>query len=135
MKLKTRIFLIVLAAVLAVACFITACTTITPNKPPENPPEEEEPIKPTIPPSSGIATPEDFKNITIYGADDAEIIQGTYFDCFEGVSAVADTGKNVSSHLKVSGNLNTAKAGTYNVLYYVFYGRGNVVEKTRKLPL
>ncbi|MDE5722361.1 MAG: discoidin domain-containing protein [Clostridia bacterium] len=123
MKFKTRIILIVLAAVIAVACFIVAACTVKPENQPDIPPVEE------------LPNPEDYKDVTISGADDITVLQGRYFDCFSGVTAFNKDGKDLSAQIKVSGNINTSKVGEYTLLYSVANGNSKAVEKQRKVKV
>ena len=130
MKRKTRIVLILFALIAAIVCFAAACKVgnDNPSLPPETPPEE-------VTPPGEIDKPEEFRDVVIRGADDVEIVQGRYFDCFTGVTAETKAGKDLSAHLKVSGNLNTSKVGEYTLVYSVFDGSKNTAEKRRKVTV
>ena len=55
----------------------------------------------------------------ISGADDTSIKEGTSFDSMEGVTAIDTEDGNITKHIKVTGNVNTNKTGTYELTYKV----------------
>lgn len=122
-NVKIRIILIALAAAIAVAAIITACVLLIKpaRKPPENPP--------------AITDPDDYKGITISGADDVTIVQGTFFNCFSGVTAVSENGTDLTAYLTVNGSVNTSRAGEYSLVYSIKDLSGNSTEKTRKVKV
>ncbi|MBD5131875.1 MAG: DUF5011 domain-containing protein [Clostridiales bacterium] len=73
--------------------------------------------------------------ITITGADDAQIKQGTFFNYFADVTAVGDNGVDYTSKIVVSGNFNSAVAGEYTLVYSVNDGNGNSAQKERVITV
>lgn len=59
------------------------------------------------------------------GVTDVTIAAGTYFDFLNGVSAVSASGSDLTSRIKISGEVNTAAAGVYTLTYSVTDDSGN----------
>lgn len=57
--------------------------------------------------------------VTITGIEDVSWPRGKYFDVFKGVKAYDEEAKDVTSSLKVLGNVNYGKEGTYSLTYKV----------------
>lgn len=82
---------------------------------------------PPDPPGPG---PEPELKVVFAGVNDAEIVQGTYFDLLSGVTATAENGDDLTSRITVSGNFNFSVAGEYTVVYGVEYD-GDSARKSR----
>lgn len=70
------------------------------------------------------------KKPTISGAKDKTIEAGTSVDLLKGVTAKNTTGYSITSRIKVSGKVNTKKAGKYKITYTVTDEIGRTAKKT-----
>ncbi len=121
MKKRTKIILISAAAAVAAAAIIVACVLLIKKPQPSVPPYDPPPL--------------DFKEVVFYGVDDAEVLQGRFFDCFKGITAKTDKGEDVTPNISLNGEVNTSKAGEYTLTYSVGDFNGNVFDKSRKITV
>ena len=69
-------------------------------------------------------------NLPIITANDREVKQFEEFDYMEGVSAKAYDGSDLTNSITYDKNVDTSKAGTYNVTYKVKDSKGKEASKT-----
>ncbi|WP_170286287.1 InlB B-repeat-containing protein [Bifidobacterium ramosum] len=79
--------------------------------------------------------PQDTTKPVFSGVGNASITSGTKFDPRAGVTARDDRDGDLTSSIKVSGSVNTAKAGTYTLTYTVSDRAGNTATVTRKITV
>lgn len=79
--------------------------------------------------------PEVQDKITFSGLDDAQILQGKYFNCLEGVKAITSDGLDLTSKISVTGELNTAKEGDYALTYELFDNNNQKKQKQRNIKV
>ena len=72
---------------------------------------------------------------TFAGADDVEITVGDAFDPLAGVTATDDVDGDVTKSIKVSGAVDTSKAGEYTLTYRVSDKAGNEATATRTVTV
>ena len=65
---------------------------------------------------------------TISGLDDVEVIVNHYFNPMMDVSVQSKTGKDISSLLSISGNVNYGAVGSYQLQYSMSYGEDTLLE-------
>ncbi|MGL5244012.1 MAG: immunoglobulin-like domain-containing protein, partial [Sarcina sp.] len=85
-------------------------------------------------------TPKGLKEIRsdspkILGVDDVILRKGNSFNKIENVSALDYFDRNITKNLKVTGNVNINKIGTYNLKYKVSDSSNNTTEITRKVTV
>lgn len=73
--------------------------------------------------------------VTFTGLNNVQLMQGKYFNCLSGVTAVTSDGKDLSSKIFVSGELNTAKEGDYILTYKLSDENFKKIEKQRKISV
>ena len=76
--------------------------------------------------------PEVQNEVIFSGLDDAQILQGKYFNCLEGVKAITSDGIDLTSKISVTGELNTAKEGDYSLTYELFDNNNQKKTKATK---
>ena len=111
MRKFKKVLSVALAGVLSLA-FFAGCKKTPPGGEGENP-GITEPSNPGIP-----EKPVDQTAPKLSGVHNVTLKQGAYFNYMDGVSARQGT-TDISSRIKVSGSVNTAKAGTYTLTYTV----------------
>lgn len=72
---------------------------------------------------------------TLKGIEDIEIVQGTFFNPLENVTAFDETDGNITNRIQVEGEVNIAKEGVYTLHYSVSDDAGNVTQATRKVTV
>ena len=80
-------------------------------------------------------TPKDTTKPTITGVEDKTITVGDAFDPKAGVTANDDTDGDVTSSIKVTGNVDTSKPGTYELTYTVSDAAGNETSVKRTVTV
>ena len=80
-------------------------------------------------------TPKDTTKPTITGVEDKTITVGDVFDPKAGVTANDDTDGDVTSRIKVTGNVDTSKPGTYELTYTVSDAAGNETNVKRTITV
>jgi endoglucanase Acf2 len=90
--------------------------------------------RPTPPPIVNPDPPivETEEKITFVGAEDVTVTAGRAFDCYAGVRAATESGKDVTAAITVAGEVNTARAGEYTLTYSAAEGKARGT-KTRKV--
>ena len=131
MSKKAKIILIsvaafVIAAFVAVTCLIVFLKPAD-SKPPDSGdnviiPDPIEPIEPK-------------DTVTIEGAKDVQVLQGVFFDCSYGVTAVTDGGEDVTDSITVEGEVNTSVVGEYVLTYSACDGAGNSASLERTVTV
>lgn len=92
-----------------------------------NPTGSANPVAPSNPTSPGNP------GAPASGLGDITIDEGSNFDAMEGVVVTDDNDASLS--VSVAGNVNTAKPGTYTLVYTVSDSDGNVTKVTRKVTV
>ncbi|KAB7790352.1 immunoglobulin-like domain-containing protein [Bifidobacterium leontopitheci] len=69
------------------------------------------------------------------GVEDVTLDYGADFDPLAGVTATDDVDGDVTANIKVSGSVDTSKAGEYTLTYTVADKAGNVATATRKVTV
>lgn len=95
-----------------------------PVDPPVNP---EPPVEPPVEPP----TPENNTAPVINGAVNKEIIVGDSFDKLSGVTALDKEDGDLTKNIKVTGDVDTSKAGKYTLIYKVTDSKGLETTLTR----
>lgn len=80
---------------------------------------------------------------SIFGIEDVQVIRNHYFHPLKGVSAIADSGKDITSSINLSGSVDFGTVGSYILTYNLQYGEDSrtlirtvdVVEGTYQAPV
>ena len=84
--------------------------------------------------SSSSEEPEKPGPITLSGVNDVNHPKGQYFDVFDGVQALTDSGLDLTRLLKAKGTVDYSKEGKYTVEYFVEY-EGYEASATRTITI
>ncbi len=75
-------------------------------------------------------------NPTLTGIDDIEVLKNSKFNPLDGVKATDGSGNDITKNIKIlKNNVNTDKAGDYEVIYSITNDKGHNLQRTRRVSV